>query len=99
MMLGMASTATDWVRLACVMHPTQYALARHHCRACVVYTGTTKNAALVSDLELMRVLALAGDRWLVGGASNTGGAVLRAHFSDEQLADLTQRMDINLHTG
>lgn len=37
--------------------------------------------------------------WLVGGASNTGGAVLRQHFSDEQLAELTQRMDAERPTG
>lgn len=29
-----------------------------------------------------------------GGASNTGGAVLRAHFSDAQLADLTDEIDV-----
>ncbi|MGX9355185.1 hypothetical protein ACS3SW_08500 [Roseobacteraceae bacterium S113] len=30
-----------------------------------------------------------GDLWLVGGASNTGGAVLKAHFTDAELADLS----------
>jgi D-ribulokinase len=30
-----------------------------------------------------------GDLWLVGGASNTGGAVLRHFFSDRELADLS----------
>lgn len=34
-----------------------------------------------------------GDLWLVGGASNTGGAVLRAHFSDEELRDLSAQID------
>lgn len=34
-----------------------------------------------------------GDLWLVGGASNTGGAVLRAHFSDQQLVELTEAID------
>ncbi|PRW56955.1 Six-hairpin glycosidase [Chlorella sorokiniana] len=37
--------------------------------------------------------------WLVGGASNTGGAVLRQHFSDAQLTELTQRMDPEQPTG
>ncbi|KAI7842235.1 hypothetical protein COHA_004148 [Chlorella ohadii] len=37
--------------------------------------------------------------WLVGGASNTGGAVLRQHLCDEQLAELTQRMDAGRPTG
>lgn len=33
-----------------------------------------------------------GDRWLVGGASNTGGAVLRHYFDDRQLAILTDQL-------
>ena len=34
-----------------------------------------------------------GDLWLVGGASNTGGAVLRHFFSDRELADLSQSIN------
>jgi D-ribulokinase len=34
-----------------------------------------------------------GDLWLVGGASNTGGAVLRHFFSDAELATLSQEID------
>ncbi|ASC72777.1 putative sugar kinase [Halomicronema hongdechloris C2206] len=33
-----------------------------------------------------------GDQWLVGGASNAGGAALRHFFSDEQLHHLSQRI-------
>jgi len=40
-----------------------------------------------------------GDAWLVGGASNTGGAVLRRYFSDADLALLTPRMDASKPTG
>ncbi|KAL4452139.1 hypothetical protein ABPG75_007801 [Micractinium tetrahymenae] len=40
-----------------------------------------------------------GGAWLVGGASNTGGAVLRRFFSDAQLAELTPRMDASRPTG
>ena len=36
-----------------------------------------------------------GDLWLVGGASNTGGAVLKQFFSSEQLANLSRGIDIN----
>ncbi|MEL7356794.1 MAG: FGGY-family carbohydrate kinase [Cyanobacteria bacterium J06560_6] len=35
-----------------------------------------------------------GDLWLVGGASNTGGAVLKKYFSAPQLAALTEQIDI-----
>jgi len=34
-----------------------------------------------------------GDRWLVGGASNTGGAVLRQFFSDAELTTYSQQID------
>ncbi len=34
-----------------------------------------------------------GDLWLVGGASNTGGAVLRNFFSDAELENLSDRID------
>ncbi|CAH8262981.1 unnamed protein product [Arabidopsis lyrata] len=33
------------------------------------------------------------DKWLVGGASNTGGAILRQLFSDEQLEILSQEIN------
>ncbi|PIA55949.1 hypothetical protein AQUCO_00700337v1 [Aquilegia coerulea] len=33
------------------------------------------------------------DKWLVGGASNTGGAVLRQIFTDEQLDELSELID------
>jgi D-ribulokinase len=34
-----------------------------------------------------------GDRWLAGGASNSGGAVLRHFFSDAKLQELSERID------
>jgi len=34
-----------------------------------------------------------GDKWLVGGASNTGGAVLRQFFNDQQLKQLSAQID------
>ena len=34
-----------------------------------------------------------GDLWLVGGASNTGGAVLRQYFSDAELQHLSERIN------
>ncbi|KAF5206716.1 Carbohydrate kinase, partial [Thalictrum thalictroides] len=33
------------------------------------------------------------DKWLVGGASNTGGAVLRQIFTDKQLDELSEQID------
>jgi sugar (pentulose or hexulose) kinase len=40
-----------------------------------------------------------GNKWLVGGASNSGGSVLRHFFSDEQIESLSQDMDISHPTG
>jgi hypothetical protein len=40
-----------------------------------------------------------GSLWLAGGASNTGGAVLRQHFSDTEMAELTPRLDPDRPTG
>ncbi|HUG62818.1 MAG TPA: FGGY-family carbohydrate kinase [Methylomirabilota bacterium] len=40
-----------------------------------------------------------GDAWLAGGASNTGGKVLLAHFPRADLADLSQRIDPETDSG
>lgn len=40
-----------------------------------------------------------GNLWLVGGGSNSGGAVLRHYFSDEQMARLTPRLQPQQSTG
>ncbi len=37
-----------------------------------------------------------GDLWLTGGASNTGGAVLKHFFDSQQLASLSQQIDPTL---
>jgi len=38
-------------------------------------------------------------RWLVGGASNAGGGVLRRFFSDEQLVELSRQINIERPSG
>jgi sugar (pentulose or hexulose) kinase len=40
-----------------------------------------------------------GDLWLAGGASNSGGAVLRRYFTDEQLQDLSRQLRPEFSTG
>ncbi|MBE0494619.1 MAG: FGGY-family carbohydrate kinase [Thiomicrospira sp.] len=39
------------------------------------------------------------DKWLLGGASNAGGAVLLAHFSLEQLEQLIPQLNVEQTTG
>ncbi len=40
-----------------------------------------------------------GKRWLVGGASNTGGAVLQHYFSDAQMTKLEAQLNPDKNTG
>ncbi len=40
-----------------------------------------------------------GDHWLVGGASNSGGAVCAAHFSQEQMGQLSEALNFAQPTG
>ncbi len=40
-----------------------------------------------------------GDLWLAGGASNSGGAVLRHFFNDAQLVELSRAIDPDSDTG
>jgi sugar (pentulose or hexulose) kinase len=40
-----------------------------------------------------------GDLWLVGGASNTGGAVLRHFFTDAELESFSRQIDPNFESG
>jgi D-ribulokinase len=40
-----------------------------------------------------------GCLWLVGGASNVGGAVLRQFFTDQQLHELSDRIDPNISSS
>ncbi|MET0101246.1 MAG: FGGY-family carbohydrate kinase [Sedimenticola sp.] len=40
-----------------------------------------------------------GDRWLAGGASNSGGTVLRKFFSDDRIEQLTRQLDPDRESG
>ena len=40
-----------------------------------------------------------GEYWLVGGASNSGGAVLRQYFTDTQMQQMTAQLDPEHSTG
>ena len=38
-------------------------------------------------------------RWLAGGASNSGGGVLKSLFTDDELISLSEKMNLGLDTG
>ena len=66
--------------------------------AAVTSLGTTLAVKLYSDRridapELGLYAHRLGDGWLLGGASNTGGGVLRGLFPDDALAALSARID------
>ena len=70
----------------------------------VTALGSTLTVKLLSDRPIFapqyglyshRVL----DRWLAGGASNTGGQVLAAHFSPDEIAALSARIDPDRPSG
>lgn len=66
--------------------------------------GTTLTVKLLSDRPLFApeyglYSHRIGDMWLAGGASNTGGVVLAAHFSAERIDELSARIDPAIDTG
>ncbi|WEX76399.1 FGGY-family carbohydrate kinase [Sinorhizobium numidicum] len=66
--------------------------------------GTTLTVKMLSDRPLFApeyglYSHRIGDMWLAGGASNTGGAVLAAHFTAERIAELSLRIDPETATG
>jgi len=70
----------------------------------VTSLGTTLVLKLLSDRPIFAPAQgvyshRLGDRWLAGGASNTGGGALLAHFSAERMAALTPKLDPAHPTG
>lgn len=70
----------------------------------VTALGTTLTIKLLSDRPIFapqfgiyshRLLG----RWLAGGASNSGGAALLAHFTPARMAELTAEIDAEADTG
>ncbi|HHC71809.1 MAG TPA: carbohydrate kinase [Thiotrichales bacterium] len=64
----------------------------------VTSLGSTLVLKMISDRPLFHPPSgiyshRLGDRWLVGGASNAGGAVLERFFSAEEMARLSERID------
>ncbi|MDX8355218.1 FGGY-family carbohydrate kinase [Cognatiyoonia sp. IB215182] len=72
--------------------------------AAVTSIGTTLAIKLYSqkriDAPEMGLYAhRLGGGWLVGGASNTGGGVLKAFFNDDELVALSKRIEPNQKSG
>ena len=53
----------------------------------------------IDDPEIGLYSHRIGDIWLVGGASNTGGGVLLDHFTPEQIAARSARINTKQPTG
>ncbi len=70
----------------------------------VTSLGTTLVVKLLSDRPIFAANQgiyshRLGDRWLAGGASNSGGAALLAHFTAERMAELTPQLNPAKSTG
>jgi sugar (pentulose or hexulose) kinase len=70
----------------------------------VTSLGTTLVLKLLSDRPIFAPAQgvyshRLGDRWLAGGASNSGGAALLAHFTAERMAELTPSLKPGQPTG
>lgn len=70
----------------------------------VTSLGSTLVVKLLSDRPLFAPAQgvyshRLGDRWLAGGASNSGGAALLVHFTAERIAELTAQLQPNHPTG
>lgn len=70
----------------------------------VTSLGTTLTLKLLSDRPVFApqygiYSHRIGDQWLAGGASNSGGAALAAHFSREDIVRLTPLIDPDHPTG
>lgn len=70
----------------------------------VTSLGTTLVLKLISDKPVFSpdhgvYSHRLGNRWLVGGASNTGGAALALYFTPEQIRDMTPLLDPGRPTG
>jgi sugar (pentulose or hexulose) kinase len=70
----------------------------------VTSLGSTLTIKILSDRPVFDVASgvyshRLRSRWLAGGASNSGGAVLRHYFSLDELADMTPRLDPERPTG
>lgn len=70
----------------------------------VTSLGTTLTLKLLSDRPVFSpeygiYSHRIGDQWLAGGASNSGGGVLRKYFSSEDVARLSGLIDPDVPTG
>jgi sugar (pentulose or hexulose) kinase len=80
------------------------AAGAERCGDAVTSLGTTLVLKLLSDRPLFdsnlgvyshRI----DDLWLVGGASNSGGAAIAKHFSLDRIRELSEKMSPNVPTG
>ncbi|MEM8700444.1 MAG: FGGY-family carbohydrate kinase [Pseudomonadota bacterium] len=70
----------------------------------VTALGTTLTLKLLSDQPIFApeygiYSHRIGDRWLAGGASNSGGEALAAHFAPDEIAELSERIDPEVPSG
>lgn len=80
------------------------ATGAHHIGDAVTSLGSTLVCKVISDKPVFApeygiYSQPFAEHWLVGGASNSGGAVLRQFFTDKQMQQLSAQLDPALPTG
>jgi sugar (pentulose or hexulose) kinase len=80
------------------------AAGAERCGDAVTSLGTTLVLKLLSDRPLFDSGSgvyshRMGNLWLVGGASNSGGAAIARHFSLDQIRELSEKMTPSVPTG
>jgi D-ribulokinase len=80
------------------------AAGAERCGDAVTSLGTTLVLKLLSDRPLFEsnlgvYSHRIDDLWLVGGASNSGGAAIAKHFSLDRIRELSEKMSPNVPTG
>jgi D-ribulokinase len=85
-------------------HAAVLATGVQHPGEAVTSLGSTLVVKIVSDSPIFAARygiysQPFGEYWLVGGASNSGGAVLKQFFTDEQIHTLTAQLDPDHLTG
>ena len=76
----------------------------HNVGDAVTSLGSTLVLKIISDIPVNSPVhgiysQPYGNHWLVGGASNSGGAVLRYYFNDKQMQELTKKINPEVSTG
>ncbi|MEM9450354.1 MAG: FGGY-family carbohydrate kinase [Cyanobacteria bacterium P01_E01_bin.6] len=77
------------------VNDARYGIYSHRLDGWSRHGSQSRHAHEIEDRNITNRPPTSSVHWLVGGASNTGGAVLRQFFSDHELQTLGDRIDLD----